>query len=168
MCTFFNADVGKTINRVLTTHPLQTVIKLSFVANGSETFHVHCFACWTSPEVILFSGSFHLLQHPGYRVCCLESHTKCSVSAGTWYQRLYFLLVLGNHLLVKTSICRSSRGSAESEMVCFITFNLAECAGQPNAGAHRRCDAGAVFWGSSCLQDWGLLPRWHRPTVRCC
>ena len=121
----------------------------------------------TNPQ-ILFSGSFHLLQHPGYRVCCLESHTKCSVSAGTWYQRLYFLLVLGNHLLVKTSICRSSRGSAESEMVCFITFNLAECAGQPNAGAHRRCDAGAVFWGSSCLQDWGLLPRWHRPTVRCC
>ena len=41
-CTFFSADVGKTIDRVLTSHPLQTVIKLSFVANGSEIFCIHC------------------------------------------------------------------------------------------------------------------------------
>ena len=82
-CTFFTADVEKTVDRVLTTHPLQTVIKLSFVANGSECFRVHCFACWTSPEVILFSGSFHLLQDPGNRVWSLASHTKRSVSAGT-------------------------------------------------------------------------------------
>ena len=111
---FFNADVGKTIDRVPMTHPLQTVIKLSFAANGSESFRVHCFACWTSPEVILFSGSFHLLQDPGYRVWSLASHTKCSVSAGTWYQHLYFLLVLGKHLPVKTSICRSSGGSGSA------------------------------------------------------
>ena len=110
-CMFFSADVGKTIDRVLTTHALQTVIKLSFAANGSESFRVHCFACWISPEVILFSGSFHLLQDPGYRVWSLASHTKCSVSAGTWYWRLYFLLVRGKHLLVKNGICRSSGGS---------------------------------------------------------
>ena len=85
-----SADVGKTIDRVLTTHPLQTVIKLSFVANGSESFRVRCFACWISPEVILFSGSFHLLQDPGYRVWSLASHTKRSVSAGTWYRRQFF------------------------------------------------------------------------------
>ena len=89
-CTFFSADVGKTIDRVLTTHPLQTVIKLSFVANGSGSFRLHCFAWWTSPEVILFFRSFHLLQDPGYRVWSLASHTKRTVSAGTWYQRQYF------------------------------------------------------------------------------
>ena len=111
MCTFFSADVGRTINCLLTTHPLQTVIKLSFVANGSESFCVHCFACWTSPEVILFSESFHLLQNPGYRVWSLASHTKRSVSAGTWYRRLYLLPGLGKHLLVKTSMCWSSGGS---------------------------------------------------------
>ena len=44
-CMFFNADAGKTKDRVLMTHPLQTVIKLSFVANGSESFRIHCFAC---------------------------------------------------------------------------------------------------------------------------
>ena len=118
MCTFFCADVGKTIDHVLMTDPLQTVIKLSFVANGSESFHVHCFACWTSPEVIVFSGSFHLLQDPRYRVWSLASHTKCPVSAGTCYWRLYFLLVLGKHLLVKNGICRSSGGSVfESKRV---------------------------------------------------
>ena len=111
MCTFFSADVGKTIDRVLTIHPSQTVIKFSFVANGSESFWVHCFACWTSSEVILFSGSFHLLQDPGYRVRSLASHTKRSVSASSWYQWLYFLLVLGKHLPVQTGICRSRRGS---------------------------------------------------------
>ena len=95
----------------LTTHPLQTTIKLSFVANVSECFRVHCFARWTSPEVILFSGSFHLLQDPGYRVRYLASRTKCSVSAGTWYWWLYFLPVLGKHLPVKTGICRSNWGS---------------------------------------------------------
>ena len=110
-CMFFSADVGKTIVRGLMTHPLQTVIKLSFVANGSESFCIHCFACWTSPKMILFSGSFHLLQDPGYRVWSRASHTKCSVSASTWYQWLHFLPVLGKHLLVKTGICRSSRGS---------------------------------------------------------
>ena len=59
----------------------------------------------------LVSGSFHLLQDPGYRVWSLASHTKRSVSASTWYQWLHFLPVLGKHLLVKTGICRSSRGS---------------------------------------------------------
>ena len=109
---YFSTDVGKTTDRVLMTHPLQTVIKLSFVANVSKSFRVHCFACWTSPEVILFSGCFHLLQDPGYRIWSLASHAKCSVSAGTWYWQLHFLAVLGKHLPVKTSICRSSRGSA--------------------------------------------------------
>ena len=110
-CTFFSADLGKTTDPVLTTHPLQAVIKLSFVADDSASFCVHCFACWTSPEVILFSGSFHLLQDPRYRVWSLASLTKCSVSASTWYQWLYFLPVLGRHLLVKNGICRSYRGS---------------------------------------------------------
>ena len=40
------------------------------------------FACWSAPEVILFSWSFHLLLNPGYRIC-LASHTKHSVSAHT-------------------------------------------------------------------------------------
>ena len=43
------------------------------------------------------------------------------------------------------SVSSKNWKSTESEVVCFITFNLAECAGQSNAGAHRRCDAGAVF-----------------------
>ena len=102
---------GKKIDCVLTTHPLQTVIKPSFVANGSESFHVDCFPCWTSPEVILFSGSFHLLQDPGYRVWSLESHTKRSVSAGTWNRQLKNLPVLRQHLPVKTGTCRSSGSS---------------------------------------------------------
>ena len=95
-CTFLSADVGKTIDRVPTTHPLQTVIKLSFVANGSESFRVHCFACRTSPEVILFSGNFHLLQDPGYRAWSLASRTKRSVSASTWYRWRYFYRYGGN------------------------------------------------------------------------
>ena len=34
---------------------------------GSESFRIQCFACWTTPpEAILFSGSFQLLQDPGY------------------------------------------------------------------------------------------------------
>ena len=121
MCTFFSADVGKTIDRVLTTHPLQTVIKLSFVSNGSESFCVHSFTCWTSQEVILFSGSFHLLQDPGYRVWSLASHTKRSVSTGTWYRRLYFLPVLGKYLPVKTGICRSSGGCV---FYCFLLMEM--------------------------------------------
>ena len=124
MCTFFSADVGKTIDRVLMTHPLQTVIKLSFVANVSKSFRVHCFACWTSPQVILFSGSFHLLQDPWYIVWSLASHTKRSVSAGTWYWQLYFLVVLGKHLPVKTSLCRSSGGSA----IAVITWHTQSAA----------------------------------------
>ena len=39
------------------------------------------------------------------------SHTKRSVSASTCYQQLYFLLVQGEHLPVKTRICQSSGGS---------------------------------------------------------
>ena len=39
---------------------------------------VHCFACWSTPEVILFSRSFHLLLDP----VSPASHTKRSVSAG--------------------------------------------------------------------------------------
>ena len=50
---------------------------------------VHGFACWTTPKAILFSRSFHLLLDPVYRVSP-ASHTKCSVSAGTWYRQLYF------------------------------------------------------------------------------
>ena len=117
-CTFFSAGVGKTIDRVLTTHPLQTV---SFVANGSESFRVHCFVCWTSPEVILFSGIFHLLQDTGYRVWSLACHTKRSVSAGNWYRRLYFLPVPGKHSLVKTGICLSSGGSV---FYCFLVMEM--------------------------------------------
>ena len=68
------------------------------------------FTCWSTPEVILFSWRFPLHLDLVYRVSP-ASHTKHSVSAGTWYQRLYFSLVPGKHLLVKTGICRSSRGS---------------------------------------------------------
>ena len=71
---------------------------------------VHGFASWSAPEAILFSRSFHSLLDPVYRVCP-TSHTKRSVSAGTWYRRLYFSPVLGKHLPVKTGICRSSGGS---------------------------------------------------------
>ena len=35
------------------------------------------------------------------------------------------------------SVSSKNWKSTESEVVCFITFNLAECAGQSNAGAHR-------------------------------
>ena len=49
------------------------------------TVNAHCFVCWSPPEVILFSRSFHLLLDPGYRVAA-ASHTKHSVSAGTWYR----------------------------------------------------------------------------------
>ena len=83
-CTFFSADVGKTTDRVLMTRPLQTVIKLGFVANVSESFRVHCFACWTSPEVILFSRCFHLFQDPWYIIWSLASHTKHSVGTGNY------------------------------------------------------------------------------------
>ena len=38
-----------------------------FMASG-VTGSVHCFACWSTPEVILFSRSFHLLLDPVYRV----------------------------------------------------------------------------------------------------
>ena len=69
---------------------------------GSESFLVHCFACWTwtTPEAILFSLSLHLLLDPGYRLWSLASRTECSVSAGTWYWQIYFLpvLLLGKQL----------------------------------------------------------------------
>ena len=49
MCTFFSADVGKIIDLVpVDDSPftqLQTAIKLSFVANVSGSFYIHCFAC---------------------------------------------------------------------------------------------------------------------------
>jgi len=32
-CTFLSADTGKTLDRVVTSHLLQTVFKLTFVAN---------------------------------------------------------------------------------------------------------------------------------------
>ena len=48
-----------------------------------------CFACWSTPEAILFSWSFHLFLDPGDRAPP-ASHTKCSVSAGMWYQWLLF------------------------------------------------------------------------------
>ena len=59
---------------------------------GSESFRVHRFACWTwtTPEAILFSWSLRLLLDLGYRLWSLASHTKCSVSAGTWYRQLSF------------------------------------------------------------------------------
>ena len=40
-------------------------------------------------EAILFSWILHLLLDPGYTVPP-ASHTKCSLSASTWYWRLYF------------------------------------------------------------------------------
>ena len=54
---------------------------------------------------------------PVYRVSP-ASHTKRSVSAGTWYRRLYFSPV-GKHLPVKTGTCRSSGGS--DLLTCIIT-----------------------------------------------
>ena len=125
LCTD-NSPFTDCIDCVLTTHPLQTVLivywqltlyrlywlctdnspftdcnqtQFCCQCHGRESFCVHCFACWTSPEMILFSGSFqfHLLQDPGYRVWSLASRTKCSVSANTWCWRLYFLPVLGKY-----------------------------------------------------------------------
>ena len=57
------------------------------------------FACWSTPEMILFSRSFHLLLDPVYRASP-ASHTKRSVSASTWHWWLYFSPVLGKHLPV--------------------------------------------------------------------
>ena len=107
-CMFFSADEGKTTDRVLMTHTLQTVIKLSVVANGGESFRVHCFACWTSPEVILFNGSFHLLQDPAYRVWSLASHTKHSISARRY---LVLVTIFFTGTRGKTGIWWSSKGS---------------------------------------------------------
>ena len=70
---------------------------------------VHGFACWSAPEAILFSQSFHLFLDPVYRVSPAD-HTKRSASS--WYWWLYFSLVLGKQLPVKTGICWSSGGSA--------------------------------------------------------
>ena len=50
------------------------------------------------------------------------NHTKRSVSASTWYQWRYFLLVLGKHLLVKTSICQSSRGC--DDRLCLLCLSV--------------------------------------------
>ena len=47
------------------------------------------FACWSAPEVILFSRSFHLLLNPGYRIC-LASCTKHSISAHTGTVTIFF------------------------------------------------------------------------------
>ena len=47
------------------------------------------FACWSTPEAILFSRSFHLLLDPVYRLSP-ASRTKRSVSASIWYRRLLF------------------------------------------------------------------------------
>ena len=57
----------------------------------------------------LVQSELPLALDPVYRVSP-ASHTKRSVSAGTWYRRLYFSPV-GKHLPVKTGTCRSSGGS---------------------------------------------------------
>ena len=57
------------------------------------------FACWSTPEMIWSSRSFHLLLDPVYRASP-ASHTKRSVSASTWHWWLYFSPVLGKHLPV--------------------------------------------------------------------
>ena len=60
--------------------------KQSYLAGGSTCFWTHCTEY-------------------------LQQVTQSTVSAGTWYWWLYFSLVLGKHLLVKTGLCQSSRGS---------------------------------------------------------
>ena len=45
------------------------------------TVSIHCFACWSTLEAILFSWSFHLLLDPGYRLSP-ASHRKCCF---IWY-----------------------------------------------------------------------------------
>ena len=52
---------------------------------------VFSFACWSTQGAILISQSFHLLMDPGYRASP-ASHTKRSVSAGTWYGAFFFFL----------------------------------------------------------------------------
>ena len=72
------------------------------------TVSVHCFACRSALEAILFSWSFHLLLDPGYRVS-LASHT-FSFSQYMVLATIFLLPVHGEHLLVKlkTSICQSN------------------------------------------------------------
>ena len=72
---------------------------------------VHYFPCWSTPEVILFSWSFHLLLDPGYRASP-ASHKKCSVSASTGTGNITFYWYHGNIFRwtppPPPTICRSS------------------------------------------------------------
>ena len=49
----------------------------------------HYFACWSAPEVVLLSWSFHLLLDPGYRVpvyaSLSNSHLACEYKCTTRY-----------------------------------------------------------------------------------
>ena len=52
-----------------------------------------------------------MLLDPGYSLSSKSHKTLSSSSVGMWYRRLEFLLVQGEHLPVKTSICWYSGGS---------------------------------------------------------
>ena len=127
------------------------------------TLSVHCFACWSTPEVILFS-----FLDPGYRVSPV-SHTKCS---SMWYQWLYFLPVQGKHSQVKTGICWSSRGSATGFCHMWaaaqILSYMGYCASFCHTWATEPCDFPflweRVWWIESCLCV-GFCQAWWRLEV---
>ena len=95
-----------------------TVTALFGCDMADVTMSVHSFARWSPPEVIVLRWSFHLLLDPRYRVSP-ASYAKCSVSAGRWYWRPYFLPVQGKHFPVKTGICWS-RGGSDSYKVAEV------------------------------------------------
>ena len=60
------------------------------------TVSIHCFACWSTLEAILFSWSLHLLLDPGFRVSPAQLHKALSFS---WYMvpvTLFFSKYKGN------------------------------------------------------------------------
>ena len=122
---------------------------------------VHGFVCWSSPEAILFIQSFHLLLDP----LDSASHTVRSVSAGTWYWRLYFSPVLGKHLPVKTSICRSSGGSVNVTNTV-ILIEVSKLSSKPHCENWNDVSGHCVLFIS--FSDWSIIPtatgRWSRST----
>ena len=96
-----------------------------------KAFAFPVFACWTSPEVILFSGSFHLLQGTEYDLYQVTQNAQFQPVLGT--SNYNFLPVLGKHLPVKTGICRSSGGSGSpishihDYSTCHTTINIYIC-----------------------------------------
>ena len=83
---------------------------------------IHCFGCWSTPKVILFSWSFHLLLGPRVQSISCKSHKALSFSI--WYRWLYFLPLQGEHLLVTAGMFWSSRGFAKASLLnCRVLSN---------------------------------------------